>query len=219
MANLLRYPDTCLVEKVVPKNSFYRHLDVSPRMKERFVNDVLSITWLYKLASTTLNIDKSEDMPEVEIFLAELKDKDCPTDLFLFIDKNMPHHLVFLLKYEQQYRLMVNYKEWATQEHNRFNITETFISPWVPAEQLTLPMEGNTLPKIYEGFVAQIGQYRIQAEQGVSLAESILAMQKREALEKRIAQLEDQLRKECQPRKKFELHQIIIKLRNELNAI
>lgn len=107
-------------------------------------------------------------------------------------------------------------EEWATQEHNRFNITETFISPWVQAEQLTLPMQVNTLPKIYEGFVAQIGEYRIQAEQGVSLAESVLAMQKREALEKRIAQLEDQLRRECQPRKKIELHQTIMNLKKQL---
>ena len=70
-------------------------------------------------------------------------------------------------------------EEWATQEHNRFNITETFISPWVQAEQLTLPMQGNTLPKIYEGFVAQIGEYRIRAEEGVAPGESVLAVRER----------------------------------------
>ena len=42
------------------------------------------------------------------------------------------------------------------------------------------------------------------------------AKEKREALEKRIAQLEDQLRRECQPRKKFELHQTIMNLKKQL---
>ena len=49
--NLLQYPDTTLFGKTVPKKMFYDQLDVNAKMKQRFVNDVEEIIWLYKLSS------------------------------------------------------------------------------------------------------------------------------------------------------------------------
>lgn len=52
----LHYPPTTLVGKPVPKNAFYRHLEVNAKMKQHFVDDVVAIKWLYKLAPSTLNV-------------------------------------------------------------------------------------------------------------------------------------------------------------------
>jgi len=55
---------------------FYRFMDVNPKMKKRFVEDVESIRWLYKLSAQTLNVTSSEDMLEIEVFVATLKQAD-----------------------------------------------------------------------------------------------------------------------------------------------
>lgn len=39
----LHYPPTTFVGKPVPKNAFYRHLEVNAKMKQHFVDDVVAI--------------------------------------------------------------------------------------------------------------------------------------------------------------------------------
>ena len=114
MENLLNYPEKTIVNRVVPKTMF---MEINRRMKVRFVNDVVSITWLYKLSSETLNVTASEEMKEIEVFVATLKQPDCPPDLFSFIDTNMPHHIVFILQHEDNYMFLLNYKDWADATH------------------------------------------------------------------------------------------------------
>lgn len=188
--NLLHYPQSTIVGRVVPKTMFYRFMEVNPRMKTRFVNDVVSITWLYKLAPDTLNVTDTEDMKEVEVFVASLKQPDCPPDLFTFIDANMPHHIVFVLLHDTNAMLLVNYKEWADKTHTKFRITQAFTSPWVNVSELSLKIEGQSLPRIYDNFVAQvsgIGEHKagalseiVQLKKDIAKAEAELqALQKK----------------------------------------
>lgn len=125
MKNLLNYHKDVIVDRVVPKTMFYRFMEVNPRMKVRFVNDVEKITWLYKLSANTLNVTSSDDLVEIDVFVATLKQQDCPTDLFTFIDTNMPHHIVFILEYDNSYMILLNYKDWADNTHTKFKITKS----------------------------------------------------------------------------------------------
>ena len=214
--NLLKYPTSCIVGKTIPKNAFFRFLDVNAAMKRHFQDDVASITWLYKIAPTTLQVQSTDTMREIEIFLAELKNPDCTTDLFRFIDKNMPQHIVFILQHGDEWQFLINYKEWADVEHTRFNITETFLSEKRKREQLSLTIQGNELPAIYEGFVRQIAEKKLKAQS--TLKEAVLNFQTQQIIEKKLAQLQQQIRKENQPQRKFELHQEILTLQKKLNA-
>ena len=138
MDNLLHYPQSTIVNRVVPKTMFYKFMEVNPRMKVRFVNDVVNITWLYKLSAATLNVTDREDMREIEVFVVNLKQPDCPTDLFTFIDINMPHHIVFVLLHEGSAMLLLNYKEWTDDTRTKFRIRQTFVSPWVALADIRL---------------------------------------------------------------------------------
>jgi len=138
MDNLLNYPATTIVNRVVPKTMFYKFMEVNQHMKTRFVNDIVNITWLYKLSASSLNVTDSEDMKEIEVFVVNLKQPDCPTDLFTFIDTNMPHHIVFILLNDANAMLLVNYKEWTDSTHTKFRITHTFVSPWMSLSELSL---------------------------------------------------------------------------------
>ena len=172
MDNLLNFPNETVVNRIVPKTMFYRFMEVNPRMKTRFVNDVVSINWLYKLAAPTLNVTDTPDMKEIEVFVATLKQPDCPPDLFTFIDANMPHHIVFVLLHETNAMLLLNYKDWADSTHTKFKITQSFTTPWVNASDLSLSIEGQSLPRIYENFVGQvsgIGEHKAGAMQKIVL--------------------------------------------------
>ncbi|MBO5013114.1 MAG: DUF4391 domain-containing protein [Paludibacteraceae bacterium] len=213
--NLLKYPSSCLVGKVVPKTTFQRHLDTSTSMKRHFQDDVVSIIWLYKIAPTTLQVQGTDDMREIQIFLADLKDPTCPADLFTFIDKHMPQYIVFLLRYQQQYRLLINYKEWADMAHTHFNITQSFCSEWLTSAQLSLPITGTELPTIYEYFVRYVAGQQLISDNS-NLHNAVLSYQEQETLKKRLATLQAQIAKEMQPKRKFELHQQIVELQKKL---
>ena len=156
MDNILKYPQSTIVNRVVPKTMFYKFMEVNPRMKSRFVNDVVNITWLYKLSASTLNVTDAEEMKEIEVFVVNLKQPDCPTDLFTFIDINMPHHIVFVLVHDDNAMLLINYKDWTDDTHTKFKIRQAFASPWVPLTELELSVQGQSLPRIYDNFVAQV---------------------------------------------------------------
>ena len=190
MDNILNYPQSSVVNRVVPKTMFYKFMEVNPRMKTHFVNDVVNITWLYKLSAGTLNVVNSEEIKEIEVFVAQLKQQDCPPDLFSFIDANMPHHIVFILTHENNAMLLINYKDWTDQTHTRFKITQTFSSPWVAITELSLDVQGQSLPRIYDNFVAQvsgIGEHKagtmseiVSLKQVIAKAEAdLLALQKK----------------------------------------
>ena len=53
----LKFPLTTIVGKPIPKNAFYKHLEVNAKMKQHFVEDVASIHWLYKLAPSTIPVE------------------------------------------------------------------------------------------------------------------------------------------------------------------
>lgn len=53
MDNILNFPASTHVDRLVPKTAFYKHLEINARLKMRFVEDVERIEWLYKLAPST----------------------------------------------------------------------------------------------------------------------------------------------------------------------
>ena len=215
--NILGYPQGTIVDKVVPKTMFYKFMEVNQRMKVRFVNDVAQIYWLYKLAASTINVTDSEDMKEIEVFVVTLKEQDCPTDVFTFIDTNMPHHIIFILKYEEQYMLLVNYKEWKDNSHTQFRITKSFATTWMNQNQLSLAIQGQSLSRIYDNFVAQvsgIGEHKAGA-----LAE-IVELKKRIAMmESELQSLEKKMRREPQYDVQVKMNKHVKAKRQELAGL
>lgn len=217
MDNLLHFPTETIVDSVVPKTKFYRFMEVNLRMKSHFVNDVESIRWLYKLSPDTLNVTATDDMKEIEVFVATLKEADCPTDLFTFIDTNMPRHLVFILLHDNSCMLLINYKQWRDDTHTAFKITQMFASPWMPTSSLQLNIEGQSLPRIYDNFVAQIsgiGEHRAGSMEEIVALRQQIAKQELE-----LQKLEKRMRREPQVDVQMEMHQQVKAKRKELQQL
>lgn len=200
MNNILQFPETTLFGKLVPKTAFYRHLDVNTKIKQRFVDDVSTITWLYKLSPSTFNVQDGTNVHEIVLFHVVLKVKDCPNDVFLFIDKNMPRHVVFLLQCEDEYRLLLNYKEWQDQSAGTFHIVKNFASDWMSYNGLTLPIEGQSMDKVYEvfaGYISGYGTKSNEATKRIVELENLIVQKTRlaEALQKKV-RLEKQVNRQ-----------------------
>ena len=79
-------------------------------------------------------------------------------------------------------------------------------------------LEGLTLDAVYENFVRQIAGDVLVEENGTTLKESIEQQKQREQLEKQIAALEAKIRKEKQPKKKYELVQELRGMQRKLEG-
>ena len=159
MHNMLRLPEATLVNKPVSKTTFYRHLDVNARLKARFVEDIDRILWLAKLAPSTLHVEDGKTVHEITVFHVTLKCEDVPDDVFLTIDKQMPRHILFVLQFEERYRLLLNYKEWIDESKGTFRIIRSFRTTWTDCEALQLTIEGANLDQVYESFAGQISGF------------------------------------------------------------
>ncbi len=156
---MFNLPETTLVRRPVPKTAFYRHLDINAKMKAHFVDDIERIVWLAKLAPSTLNIEDGKSMHEIAVFHVMLKREDVPDDVFLLIDRQMPRHVLFVLQFEEQYRLLLNYKEWLDETKGTFHIIRSFRTEWMNDDALALKIEGSSLDKVYESFAGQISGF------------------------------------------------------------
>ena len=187
----LKFPRTTIVGKPVPKNAFYKHLEVNAKIKQHFVDDVVSIHWLYKLAPSTINVEDGKLVHGIVVFSAVLKSKDCPDDVFLFIDQNMPRHVVFILEYESRYKVLLNYKEWKDGQNGQFRIIKTFVTDWLTDNQLLLTLEGLNMDALYEALAGQVsgfGTKKAEDTKRIVELEGLIDKAKREveAIQKRI---------------------------------
>ena len=93
------------------------------------------------------------------------------------------------------------------------------LSDWLDEEDLPVHLEGLTLDAVYENFVRQIAGDALGTGESTSLKDSVEQQKQREQLEKQIAALEAKIRKEKQPKKKFEMVQKIKMLKERLKDV
>lgn len=200
----LKFPPTTIVGKPVPKNAFYKNLEVNAKIKQHFVDDVASIHWLYKLAPSTIHVEDGKLVHEIVVFSAVLKDKDCPNDVFLFIDRNMPRHVVFILEYDNRYKVLLNYKSWKDGQNSQFDIIKTFATDWLTAERLLLTLEGQTMDALYEAMAGQVsgfGTTKAEDTKRIVELEGLIDKAKRE-----VESIQKRIRNERQLNRQMELN-------------
>jgi hypothetical protein len=153
---MIQFPSSTIVNKLVPKTAFYKHLELNNRLKTRFVEDVERIVWSAKIAPSTLPIEDGAVVHEIVVFTITIKNEDIPDDVFIVIDKQMPRHVVFVLQYGDKGRLLLNYKEPIEGTKSVYNIVKTIRSAWLPLQDIELIIKGSSLDNIYEAMAGQI---------------------------------------------------------------
>ena len=213
---MIKFPDSTYVGKNVPKNVFYKHLEVNTKMKRIFVNEVERITWAYKFAPSTLNVADGTFVHEITVFEVDMKVLECPTEMFVFIDNNLPRHTIFILNNGNKRCMVINYKEAVPGNNTRpYKVTKTYQSDWLNTEDGILQIEGSSMDVLYENFVRQIAGTQISEMSG-TLKEDIAISTEQQTLKKEIEALKKRISLERQPQKKFMLHKQLKELENKL---
>ena len=110
-----------------------------------------------------------------------------------------------LLEQDGKYQAVIGYKEAAGSGKTAFKVDRYYRTEWMDEAELPLHLEGLTLDAIYEHFIRQIAGNDLGGTESTTLKERIEQQKQREQLAKQIAVLEARIRKEKQPKKKFEL--------------
>lgn len=211
---MLNLPNSTEFNKRIPKQKFYDNLSVTPALKKAFTDQIKVIYWRNKIAPTTVNLAASDSVTEIEVFEIRLNTPDLDESVLRQIDREIPYHILFLLEYEGKYRAVIGYKEAAAGK-TAFKVDRYYSTDWLDEDDLPVHLEGLTLDAVYENFVRQIAGDVLVEENDTTLKESIEQQKQREQLEKQIAVLEAKIRKEKQPRKKFEMVQKLNGMKGE----
>lgn len=212
--HMFTLPKSTEFNKCIPKQKFYSNLSVTPTIKKAFTNQIKVIYWRNKIAPTTVNLAASDSVTEIEVFEIQLNIPKLDESVLRQIDREIPYHILFLLEYEGKYRAVIGYKEAAAGK-TAFKVDRYYSTDWLDEDDLPVHLEGLTLDAVYENFVRQIAGDAIGTGESASLKDSVEQQKQREQLEKQIAALEAKIRKEKQPRKKFEMVQELQKIKKQ----
>lgn len=217
---MIGLPKSTEFNKRIPKQKFYENMEISPVIKQIFVEQIKMIYWRNKIAVSTTNLATGHDVTEIEVFEIRLNHSELDERVLRQIDREIPYHILFLLEYEGKYQAWIGYKEITTSGNKRVKVSKYYHSDWRLEEELHLWLEGLNIDTIYENLVRQIAGDKLKkVTPDESLKESITKDAKKEQLEKQISALTVKIRKEKQLNKQIELNMEVKKLKKELERI
>lgn len=210
---MLGLPKTTEFNKRIPKQKFYENLDVSPALKKVFVDQVKTIYWRNKIATTTVNLAPGTDVTEIEVFEVKLNSQTLDEGMLRQMDKEIPYHILFILECQGKYQAWIGYKEASVSSTAAFKVSRYYHTDWMLEEDLPVKVEGLNVDLVYENFVRQIAGDKLQVvEVGESLKDSVTRDDEIELLKKQITNLRAKIKKEKQLNKQMQMNSDLKKL-------
>lgn len=206
---MLGLPKTTEFNKRIPKQKFYEHINVTPALRRIFVDQIKVVYWRNKIAPSTINLEASNDVTEIEVFEVKLNCILLDVSVLRQIDKEIPYHIIFLLEYEGKYQAWTAYKEKAGNGSNAFKVDTYYHTDWLLEKELVLKLDGLNMDAVYENYVRQIAGDALNATvagKSESLKESVERSKHIQLLRKQIDTLQKKIRKEKQLNRQMELN-------------
>lgn len=202
---MLGLPKDCLVSKSLPKKSIYDLHKPSPAEHRLFDQEISRLSIVAELSAQTLPMFTAEGESSIFVILVTLKVPNYHPKNIGLLAKLIDQRILFILKHESKAALAIVY-------NGRILMTEfKAMAEW------TLELVGTNLDTIWEHFIAQIAGVKLK--HGESLDQAIEDRDYLLKLQKDIELTEQKLRKERQPRKKWDLNQILKQLRAEYEGV
>lgn len=198
---MLGLPKATEMSKQLPKKAIYTKFQMNTAEKAKIDADISRITIVNEIAPNKVNIPAGEDVKSFFVLLVSLKKKEYDKKTIATLSKLIPQNILFVLEYENESRLAIYH-------------TKVMQTEWKPTENQQIELQGLNLDTVWENIVKGLECGAWNEE--LSLDENLALHEQQEKLQKQITKLEKQARTERQPKKKFELHQKITKLKKEL---
>lgn len=216
---MLGLAKTTEFNKRIPKQKFYENLAISPALKKVFVNQVKTIYWRNKIATTTLNLASGTSVTEIEVFEIKLSEQTLDEGILRQMDKEIPYHILFLLEYQGKYQAWIGYKEVSTLGTVLFKVNKYYHTEWLEEDDLPVKLEGLDMDSVYENFVRQIAGVNIKCKRGQTLEESVTNTEMINRIKMKIKQMTILLRKEKQFSKQILINKEIKELKKQLGNL
>ena len=195
-------PPQCTINKPLFKKAVFEKFNLKAAERDRFDTDISRMTLVARVSTATVPaLTKGKEIEGFYVLQVALKRKDYDTKNILMLQKLIQQKMVFALQYDDQTQFCIF--------HTRLQQSE-----WMPTDEATITLQGLSLDDVWDNIVATIGGLDALSEE--TIEEQIINREQRDKLLRQIESLEKQCRTEKQTRKKYELHQQIIKLKEEL---
>ncbi len=195
---MIDFPKNTLFNKKIPKQKFYEKLGVANKLEQQFVKEIDSIFWKNKLSPETINISVGINVMEIEIFEVFLKEQTISKNILEVIDREIPYHLVFILRYMDLGQIWISYKEGSKSREGKFKVDSLYKTEWLKYDDLTLTLDGLNLDKVYENFMLQVADGKLQLEQGADIKDAVTKAKEQDKLGAYIMSLETKIKNEKQ---------------------
>ena len=195
-------PPQCTINKPLFKKAVFEKFNLKAAERDRFDADISRMALVARVSTATVPaLTKGKEIEGFYVLQVALKRKDYDTKNILMLQKLIQQKMVFALQYDEQTQFCIF--------HTRLQQ-----SAWMQTDEAVITLQGLTLDDVWNNIVVTIGGLDSQAEE--TIEEQIIQREQREKLLRQIESLEKQCRTEKQTRKKYELHQQIIKLKEVL---
>lgn len=194
-------PASTILNKPLYKKAVFEKFNLKTAERERFDADISKMVLMAFVAPDRIPaLAEGQEIKGFYVLQVMMKRKEYDTKNILLLHKLIPQKIVFALQYEEQTQLCVY--------HTRLQQSE-----WRDTESTQIPISGLNLDEVWKNIVATIGNLDIEAEE--TIEEQIINREEQEKLLRQIEALEKRCRAEKQTRKRYELHQQIVKLKKE----
>lgn len=195
---MIELPKECIVDKFIPKKIFYEKVSLSSNLKQEFVDKLDKIYWKYKISEDTLNISKTENVEEIEIFELTLKEKVNCQNIIKVITKNIPYIILFEICYKDEVQYAIKHND------------DIYFTNW--NEKIEFNFNGIDLNAVYENIIRSVTNI---SEQNNNIDEELEKGKKLKEVQKEIERLENKMKSEKQFNKKVELNKNILELKKQ----
>ena len=195
---MIELPKECIVDKFIPKKIFYEKVNLSSNLKQEFVDKIDKIYWKYKISEDTLNISKTENVEEIEIFELTLKEKVNCQNIIKVITKNIPYIILFEICYKDEVQYAIKHND------------DIYFTNW--NEKINFNFKGIDLNVLYENIIRSVTNI---SEKSNNIDEELEKEKKLKEVQKEIERLENKMKAEKQFNKKVELNKNILELKKQ----
>ena len=195
-------PSSTLVNRPLYKTAFFEKYNLKAAERDHFDADVSRMAIVAYLSPMKIPaLRPGQEVKEFYVLQVQLKQRDYDTKNILLLQKLIPQKIVFALEYDEDVQFCIF--------HTRLQQSE-----WKHASEAEIPLKGLTIDDVWNNIVAEIGCLDTAAEE--TLEQQIINREEREKLLRQIEALEKRCRTEKQTRKKYELHQQLLKLKERI---
>ena len=213
---MMLFSEKTQLNRIIPKAKFMKLAGLSTAVRKEFQNNVDRLILANILRKDTININPGKNLNEIDVFEFLLKEKTVSDNLIREIDSAIPKYILFVFKYKDEIQIAISYKEKLASE-DKFKVLKIYRSEWQNEESVLLELNGLDLDTVFNGFISQISNGKIEINEEISIKTAIEKSVEIEKLQRKIEQLKNKIKREPQFNRQLMFKNELKQLQQELN--